>query len=92
MVDFRKKPEHVVGWSAKKLGLKHEVQLAAQTIAKNFFELDVKSGSTPETIAGVSIFMAITNFGAQSKNAENVWLQISEVVDITVSTLKECYS
>jgi transcription initiation factor TFIIIB Brf1 subunit/transcription initiation factor TFIIB len=46
----------------------------AETIAKNFIKHGVEEGKKPETIAGVSIFMAMTNFGAQSKDAENVWL------------------
>ena len=53
----------VASASSKHLGLKPEVKKAAELIARNFTKHCIGEGKKPATIAGVSFFMAITNFG-----------------------------
>lgn len=64
---------------------------AAELIAKNFTKHCIEEGKKPATIAGVSFFMAITNFGDLFSDTDKTWLLISEVVGKSAQTLKECY-
>jgi transcription initiation factor TFIIIB Brf1 subunit/transcription initiation factor TFIIB len=62
-IETRTMPADIVVTSSKHLGLKPEVKKAAELIARNFTKHCIGEGKKPATIAGVSFFMAITNFG-----------------------------
>ena len=84
-------PADIVVLKSQQLGLKPEVKKAAELIAKNFTKYCIEEGKKPATIAGVSFFMAITNFGDLESDSDKAWHLISNVVRIGVPTLKECY-
>lgn len=90
-VETRIMPVDVVTSKAGVLGVLPEVRQAAQQIAKNFTDHGIEEGKKPNTIAGVSFFMAIMKVKGRSSDVESVWRQISETVKIGVSTMKECY-
>jgi hypothetical protein len=50
------------------------VKKAAEMIAKNFTENCIGEGKKPATIAGVSFFMAIMQYGDPKDDSDQVWL------------------
>lgn len=82
--DTRIMPADIVAAKADKLGLHYAVKEAAIQIAKNFVQNSVEEGKKPATIAGVSIFMAMSKLRNRSTDTESTWKAISEIVGISV--------
>ncbi len=74
----------IVKSKSKLLGLKPKVKEAAELIARNFTKHCIEEGKKPATIAGVSFFMAIDNFGDLHSDSDDVWTRISGAVSIGV--------
>ena len=68
------------------LGLNHDVQKAATTIAKRAVDLDLVSGRSPISVAAAAIYMA-----SQASKNEKFQKEISEVTGVSKSTISQSY-
>ena len=68
------------------LGLNHDVQKAAMTIAKRVVDLDLVSGRSPISVAAAAIYMA-----SQASENKKSKKEISEVAGVATSTILQSY-
>ena len=68
------------------LGLNHDVQKAATTIAKRAVDLDLVLGRSPISIAAAAIYMA-----SQASENNKSKKEISEVAGVATSTILQSY-